>query len=43
MKPFLWKETFKSYEKCEDYKWVECYFNYEDWEDLFPITISKQG
>ena len=27
----------------EDYKWVECYFNYEDREDLFPITISKQG
>ena len=25
----------------EDYKWVECDFNYEDWEDLFPITISK--
>lgn len=26
----------------EDYKWVECAFNYEDW-GLFSIAISKQG
>ena len=25
----------------EDYKWVECDFDYQDGEDLFPITISK--
>lgn len=25
----------------EDYKWVECNFDYQDGEDLFPITISK--
>lgn len=25
----------------EDHEWVECDFTYEDWEDLFPITISK--
>ena len=27
----------------EDYKWVECNFDYRDDQDLFPITISKQG
>ena len=27
----------------EDYKWVECNFDYRDDYDLFPITISKQG
>ena len=27
----------------EDYKWEECEFDYQDGEDLFPITISKQG
>ena len=26
-----------------DHKWVVCDFNYEDCNDLFPITISKQG
>ena len=25
----------------EDYKWLECDFDYRDDEDLFPITISK--
>jgi hypothetical protein len=25
----------------EDYKWVECNFDYQDGADLFPITISK--
>ena len=25
----------------EDYKWVECNFDYRDDQDLFPITISK--
>ena len=27
----------------EDHKWVVCDFTYEDCNDLFPITISKQG
>ena len=26
-----------------DHKWVVCDFNYEDCNDLFPITISNQG
>lgn len=25
----------------EDYNWVECNFDYQDGQDLFPITISK--
>ena len=25
----------------EDYTWVECNFDYQDGQDLFPITISK--
>ena len=25
----------------EDYKWVECNFDYQDGADFFPITISK--
>ena len=27
----------------EDYIWEECKFDYQDDQDLFPITISKQG
>ena len=27
----------------EDYTWKECNFDYQDGQDLFPITISKQG
>ena len=27
----------------EDYTWEECNFDYQDGQDLFPITISKQG
>ena len=27
----------------EDYTWEECNFDYRDGQDLFPITISKQG
>ena len=27
----------------EDYTWKECNFDYQGWNDLFPIAISKQG
>ena len=26
-----------------DYKWEECDFDYQDWNDLFRITINNQG
>ena len=40
MKPFLWKESFKTYEKCEEYLeyWLKAY---QETDTLHSFSITK--